>query len=307
MSPRCLAVLLLLLTPFLTERSALADDPVFSGPQIGEKLPSFDVIQLASQDDDSAPIDAFESLQDSPTLLIFFHERTRPAFGLMRTITQFASSRPGIKSMVVFLTDDPTETKQWTSNVRRHFPKEVSYAISVDGIEGPGSYGLNRNVALTVIVGDQRKVTYNAALVQPQLQTDGPKILKAIVEVTGGGDVPDIATLDPRVAAQARMRETPDAARSRNTRLGTLVRAVINKRATSDEVLSAAKRVEAYIDSNEDARKELARIVSTIVNSGKLENYGTQMAQDVLKRWSETYPKSPKNNSVSDSSSSKKD
>ena len=37
------------------------------------------------------------------------------------------------------------------------------------------------------------------------------------------------------------------------------------------------------------ARKEIARISKTIVNSGKLENYGTPRCQEILRKWAEKY------------------
>ena len=60
---------------------------------------------------------------------------------------------------VVFLSDDPAALKQIT----RHVPKNVLVGISPDGREGPGSYGLNRNVSQTVIIAKDGKVLYNFA------------------------------------------------------------------------------------------------------------------------------------------------
>ncbi|MEM0925146.1 MAG: hypothetical protein AAGJ83_03840, partial [Planctomycetota bacterium] len=96
--------------------SVEAEDPVFSGPQVGESLASFDVIRLSGEETDaSETVDAFESIGDSPVVLVFFHERTRPAFGLARAITRFAATKvdQDLKTLMVFLTDDPTETQRW--------------------------------------------------------------------------------------------------------------------------------------------------------------------------------------------------
>jgi hypothetical protein len=51
----------------------------------------------------------------------------------------------------------------------------------------------------------------------------------------------------------------------------------------------AAAAVEAWVEKDDGARKEIARISNTIVNSGKLENYGTPRCQDVLRKWTEKY------------------
>ncbi|MCG8651350.1 MAG: hypothetical protein MI861_16035, partial [Pirellulales bacterium] len=174
----------------------MGQDPVYSGPQVGEPLPSFK-IQGVSGDQVDKELDPVGDAQGQPILLVFVHELTRPGFGLMKAVTQYASTRPDpkMKVAVIFLTDDPTATKRWASNVERLLSPKITYGLSLEGKEGPGSYGLNRNVTLTVLVAKEGKVTGNYALVQPQLQADGPKILKSIVDVTGGGKVPAIEEL----------------------------------------------------------------------------------------------------------------
>ena len=42
-------------------------------------------------------------------------------------------------------------------------------------------------MSLTVLVGKEGVVSANFALVQPSVQADGPKILKAIVDALGRG------------------------------------------------------------------------------------------------------------------------
>lgn len=271
-----------------------AQDPVFSGPQVGEPLPGFQVAVIVGDDANSGKdVDTSLIFDDQPTLLIFFHERTRPAFGLMRAVTNFAEKRKGMKSMVVFLTDDATETQQWAKNISRYFSKGTAYGISTDGKEGPGAYGLNRNVTLTVLVADQGKVTANFALVQPQLQTDGPKILRAVADVTGGGEIPDVRQLDPRSAN----RMNQGGGRNADSKLANLLRAVISKRATASQVTEAVKKVDEYISESETGRKELARITRTIVGSGKLANYGTAEAQEALQKWNDRLSKDPSSES----------
>ena len=173
--------------------SVAAEEPVFSGPQAGEVFPPLPV-KVVLGDQDGKDADLVNEAGAKPLVVIFFHARTRPAYALTRKVMEFAATKSdaGLKSHVVFLTDDPTETNKWVNLIQKQLPEGVTYAISHDGIEGPGAYGLNRNVTLTVLVGNEGKVTENFALIQPQLQADGPKIMKAIVDVTGGGDVPAI-------------------------------------------------------------------------------------------------------------------
>ena len=265
----------------------LADDTIFSGPQVGEKLPPFNA-QGVFGDLEGKDIDLITRAGGKPVVLVFVHQRTRPAFGLTNTIMKFAATRneQGLVSGVVFLSADPTATAEWMNRVKQHFPAGVTHAISTDGVEGPGSYGLNRNVTLTVLVGNEGKVTANFALVQPSLPADGPKILKAIVEVTGGGKVPSIDDLaGPRYQDQRQMRRDEQ----NDPELAPLLRAVINKQASEDEVAKAVVAVEEYVAKHEIARRQLGRITNTVVNSGKLSNYGTEAAQEQLKRWAKEY------------------
>ena len=292
-------VLSIALLAWLPISIAHAEDPIFSGPQAGETLPPLQVIGLTG-DWEGKSFDLVAEVDGGPVLVVLFHELTRPGFGLMRAITNFASQRSakGMTTAVVFLTDDVTETTKWAANVRRMFTDKVIYTVSPDGQEGPGAYGLNRNVTLTILVGDDGKVTKNFALVQPQLQSDGPAILQAVAEVTGGGEIPTMDQLEARYARggrqmQQRMRQR-DGSGQRNAsgqrgpsdpQLASMLRDVINKQASDEQVRAAAAKVEAYVAQNANARRELARIVTTVVNSGKIENYGTATAQEVLRQW----------------------
>ena len=276
---------------------ARADDDVFSGPQVGEKLPSFKVKGVFG-DLAGKELDLIERADGKAVALIFVHVKTRPAFGLTNTIMKYAvtRSKDGLENGVIFLTDDPTPMLEWMNRVKKNLPKGVTHVISTDGAEGPGSYGLNRNVALTVLIGKDGKVTGNFALVQPSLAADGPKILEAMVAVIGGGKVPTIAELGgPRYTGQARGKNT----RGKNAKkrpnqqndpqLTSLLRSVINKQASEEDVKKAAAEVEAYIAKNETARRQLGRITNTVVNGGKLSNYGTEAAQAILKRWAKEF------------------
>ena len=269
-------------------------DPIFSGPQLGETLPRLKVTSIAGESE-GRPFDPIAESKGQPITLVFIHELTRPGFGLMRAVTQFAAGRKarGMSVAVVFLTDDATATAKWSKNVQRMLSPDVKYGMSMEGKEGPGAYGLNRNVIVTVLVGNQGKVTGNFALVQPQLQVDGPKILEAVAAVSGGGKVPSMAELETRYAgrsgmARGKLNSGPVKGAGntqRDPKLTGMLRSVINKQATDQEVRQAAIKVEQYVTGNEIAKRELARIVTTVVNSDRLENYGTPEAQKVLQGW----------------------
>lgn len=295
---RCVPVCLLLLAMSCCWDSVCsptrADDPVFSGPQVGEKLPPFKALG-ALGDEAGKEIDLISQSQDKAVLLIFVHELTRPAFGLTNAMTKYAATRrkDGLISGVVFLTEDPTATGKWMNNVQKNFTKDVFHGLSPDGIEGPGAYGLNRNVTLTVLVGKSGKVTANFALVQPGVQADGPKILDAIVEVAGG-KAPSIAELaGERYMSRNRPTNGNRGAAQRDPELTSRLRAVINKQASPNDVEQAVAEVEKLIKDKPALQQQLGDIASTVVNSGRLSAYGTAPAQEAIQRWSDKYGKKP--------------
>lgn len=336
-------------------------EKVFSGPQPGETLVPFKVTGIY-EPHSGKELDPVKLADGKPSLLIFFHKRTRPAFGLMNAVNKYATTRSkdGLGTTVVFLSDDASTSSEWVKRVRKNLPQNVVYTVSKEGAEGPGAYGLNREVALTVLVAKANKVTANFALVQPSIPTDGQKILKALVGVLGGGDVPDIAKFggrymatrermqrpDPelvkllqplqdteksedelkaaitrvndyirknprskpglaqlvnRIPAEKRRELSPLVAKAvrewqkvpdrqqQDPKLRPLLRPLIQKDATDEEVDKAAAAIEEYIAKNDAAKKEIGRIASTIVNSDKLDNYGTKHCQDILRKWAKAY------------------
>ena len=106
---RVLSLALIVLLP--TSPNLHGEDPVFSGPQVGEQLPSFPMLGFFAEQE-GKPIDLLKEADGGPIMIVFFHELTRPGFGLMRAVTNFAGERTaqGLKVGVVFLTDDATET-----------------------------------------------------------------------------------------------------------------------------------------------------------------------------------------------------
>lgn len=257
----------------------LPEDKIFSGPQPGEKLSSFKSRGLAG-DLAGKEFDLVEMAKDKPLFIVFIHERTRPSLGVTRVLMTYAEKRKkdGLTSGVVFLTDDATELETWAKRATAALPANVPLGISTDGAEGPGAYGLNRKVALTVLVGKEGKVTGNFALVQPSVQADVPQVLKSLVAALGGGEVPTLADLG-----------VPQERNADPVNLRPYLMPVIKLDAKPEEVERAAKAVEEYVEKNPAARKELGRIGRTIVDSGKLKDYGTPPAQEYLKKWAEKY------------------
>ena len=69
----------------------------------------------------------------------------------------------------------------------------------------------------------------------------------------------------------------------------SLLRPVIQKNATDEQVDEAAKKVEAQFEQTPAAGREVGAIARRIIDAGKLENYGTKRAQEYLQKWARKY------------------
>ena len=258
-------------------------DKVFSGPQVGEKMPSFKVRGFF-EPDAGKELDFIKKADGKPIVLVFVHDVNRMSLGMTRILTTYTATRAkdGLHTGVVWLSDDVTEAENTLKRVGHALAKEAPLGISMDGKEGPGSYGLNRTMQLTILVGKEGKVTANFALVQPSLQVDLPKIVAEIVKVAGG-KAPKLEELTGMKEKDTPKRPEPD------PMLRTLIGPVIKLDAKPEDVERAAKALEEYAARNEAFRKEIGRIANTIINGGKLDNYGTAKAQEYLKKWAKEY------------------
>jgi hypothetical protein len=185
-------VLALLAAPTLAQEGPRE----FSGPQVGEKLTPF-TAKVILGEEAGKEIDLVKAAAGKPVLIVFVHERNRPSVGLARLLGLYAATQKdkGLVSGTIYLTADATATEEWMKIAKGTLQTGIPVAISTDGQEGPGAYGLNRKVQMTVLVGKDDKVTANFALVQPSVQADAPKIAQAIVDALGGGQGPTIEEL----------------------------------------------------------------------------------------------------------------
>lgn len=261
-----------------------AEDPIFSGPQVGEKLTAFKVRGVFDPDA-GKDLDFVTMANGKPIVLVFIHDLNRPSASMVRVLTGYTKSRAkdGLTTGVVWLGDDATEAENTLKRVKHALTEGVPTGVSPDGREGPGKYGLNRKVTLTILVGNKDKVTANFALVQPSIQADLPKMLDAIVKEVGG-KAPKLEDLD---GAKEMVRKP--SANEQDPKIRELLRPVIQKDAKVEDVTLAAKAVEDYAFANAVAKAEIGRITNTIINAGKLENYGTPKAQEYLKKWAKEY------------------
>ena len=262
-----------------------AQDQLFSGPQVGEKLSSFKV-RGVFDDEAGKDIDFVGQANGKPIVLIFVHDVNRQSVSMTRILSGYAVSRAkdGLATGVIWLDDDATAVENQLKKMRHALTPDAPTGISLEGREGPGSYGLNRNVMLTILVGKEGKVTGNFALVQPSLQVDLPKILQSVVDVVGG-EVPKLSDLPgmPGMSYLSIRDEVPN--------LRPLLAPLIQLTASEADVEKAAKAIEEKAAEDAAVRKEVGRIANTIIDKGKLENYGTPKAQEYLAKWAKEYGK----------------
>jgi hypothetical protein len=258
----------------------VAQEAVFSGPQVGEALAPFKVRGVFDKDA-GTELDFVTMAEGRPLVLIFVHDVNRQSIGMTRILSNYTvgRARDGLATGIVWLDNDITEAENTLKRIRHALTPGAPTGISIDGQEGPGAYGLNRNVMLTILVGKDGKTTANFALVQPSLQVDLPKILAEICRVAGGTP----PRLDELAGMPARMRGEEAPAQTDDLR--SYLRPLIRKDATVEQVDAAAKRVEEYMAANESGRKQIVTIARRIVDSGRLTNYGTERAQEYLRKW----------------------
>lgn len=273
------------------ETSGVEEPPVFSGPQPGEPLPGF-AVRGVYDDDAGKQLDFVAAADGGPIVLIFLHQVTRPSVGFVRLLTKYAASRAedGLTTGFVFLDDDPTEAEATLLRVRHALTPGVATGVYEQGAEGPGAYGLNRDVALTILVGNENKTTANFALVQPSVQADLPKVAEAIVALIGG-EPPSLEELGGR-EAMAMRRKTADQGPSPELR--ELLRPLIQKNASEEEVDAAAAALEEFLAERPDERAVVGRITTNIISAGRLEAYGTPRAQEFLKKWAAEFGPAPR-------------
>ena len=161
--------------------------PLFSGPQPGENLPPL-MAKGINGETKGKTYDVIAKA-DGQLLVLFLQDESglglRGLLGISRLLAQIAEkSKEKMHISAVFLGDTPDTVENQASKLISHVPSGVLLGISQDGREGPGSYGLNRSVAQTVIIAKDGKVLHNFAFTQPMLRPD-PYVLGAVGEAIG--------------------------------------------------------------------------------------------------------------------------
>lgn len=166
------------------EYRQLQEEVVYSGPQPGERLPDFMVRGFRGEHagEDFDPVAAADG---KPLVLIFQDNSVTGLKGLLlcgKALARLAEQSPnGLHISTTFLVDDLTPGLLFENDFSEKIDDVIEMSVSRDGLEGPGIYGLNRNVAMTIIIARDSTVLHNFALAQPMLYPD-PHVFGAIAE-----------------------------------------------------------------------------------------------------------------------------
>ncbi len=280
---RCLSTLALL----YAATHCFADDPVFSGPQPGEALPPLRVIAVGGEQT-GEEVDPIQAADGKPTLLVFVHKLTRPGVALTRGLTNYAKAQPDAVTGIIWLDDDKAKAEEYLTRARNSLSFKAPLGVSVDGGEGPGAYGLNRNVELTILVASENKVTANYALVQPSV-TEGPKIAADLARLLDQ-DPPTAEEFEKfvfagREMANRNMRPKRGDAPQAGQELRSMMRKVIAENPSESELREAIEAVDAWVGENESRQTQLGRMAGAVLERG----LGGEAAQKVIRQWHEKY------------------
>lgn len=274
-----------------------AADPVFSGPQPGEKTTGFKVIDIGGPSD-GAERDPVRDNAGAPTALVFVHGIERSLLPLLRVIEEYGAARPSlVKTEMVFLAGDRTAGEQRVRAANGSLKLKSRVGFSPDGAEGPGNYGLNKDCLMTVVLAKDNIVTANFALVQPGI-ADAPGIVAALAKTCGDPKPPTVEELTARQPSMAPARTRAAAppggkpqdpvpgAVPTDAKLNGLLREFIrptNDDATIDRVLAAVKQ---HIEGNPDLKKQAADGWTRMLHFG--DHYGTPYSRKVGREFLES-------------------
>ncbi|MGD9854072.1 MAG: hypothetical protein AB7U20_03895 [Planctomycetaceae bacterium] len=272
----------------ISSNTLLSDEGVFSGPQPGEVLPPLRVL-APTANSEAGQVDLVAEASGRPILLLFVHEFTRPSSALTRVLMNYGEMRwdDGLFPATIRLTDDPSSIR----GARRGIPERARYGVSPDGKEGPGSYGLNRNVGVTVLVGNEGRVTASFALVQPSV-TDASRIIAEIAKLIGG-EVPTTAELEFLAMNQdAAPRFRQNGAAPEDPELRQHICGVLRAKDDAQALTVAAAAVEVYIGADAVKQRELGEASRLLLNQryrGQAALVGDSPAGAHFRTWAKMY------------------
>jgi hypothetical protein len=231
---------------------------IFSGPQPGEKIKPFKVLHIKA--DQPKELEIVKETDERTTLICFVHRLSnddRILFGL-GLVDFYASRHKELTSHFVLLSDDRAKMIMMLQGWARGslFTKSL-VSVSVDGIEGPGYYGLNRNVAMTVLVAKGNKVVSNLVFKAPN-NRDLQTIMAAVAKALGKPE-PTLAKVQQELRAERqrqadkRIKASPVFKLAPNEQLGRIMFGMVNARGNRSQ--NAKRRSQQLLDWAGDSKE----------------------------------------------------
>ncbi len=161
--------------------------------------------------------------------------------------------------------------------------------VSVDGGEGPGAYGLNRNVELTILIAKENKVTANFALVQPSV-TEAAKIAAELAKLVGQ-PAPDQEQLEKlaypggMMRAKNMQRGGDKNAAPQGNDLRGMMRNVIAADVSQSDLNDAVKVIDQWVGDDQQRQAALGRMATAVLDRG----LGSEAAKKTIKAWKDKY------------------
>jgi hypothetical protein len=266
---------------------------VFSGPQVGEKVTEFKVIDLIG-DAKGREWAVLDRYRGKPLTIVFVHGVERSIVPLLTAIDQYGHEKKDVLgTLVVFLSNDRVESEKRLPLVSQSLRLESPFALSVDGAEGPGNYGLNKQCLMTVVVAKDDKATANFALVQPGI-VDAPAIIAAMAQACGDTKPPTADSLlakrrggaqgremagkgapSTRPAAGAAAKVDLPGAAPTDERLIRMLRSFINRDNDQAAVDRVVNEVQEYVKDDPDLTRQAIGGWTRVLYL----KYGTEYAQ----------------------------
>lgn len=153
-----------------------------SGLNPGDKLKEFKVLAFSGPKE-GKEFEILKEVKDRPTLLIFVNGITRPALRLLRPIDDYVAKQEKLAAHIIWL-DDKEKAEEFLKRAQKSLNFQTPVSISLDGKDGPGAYGLNSMVILTILLAKDQKVTTNFAFSDPN-DTAARKVIGAIAKLLG--------------------------------------------------------------------------------------------------------------------------
>jgi hypothetical protein len=254
-----------------------ADEPVFSGPQPGEKLTALKVAGVLNEWA-GKEVELLGAIKGAPTVLIFVHEWTRQTLQLARPLDHYGTqwAKDKLKTHFIVLSADRAKAEQYLNNAQGSLNLKSPVSISLDGQEGPGNYGLNRKMTVTILLAKDDKVVANFAIVQPN-ETDAPKVLAAVARLL---DKPAPSAEEIRAATAGPQRPAANAKDAPDPELAQLMRRLIQKDASEETVKEVAAAMRKWAGDDAEKKAQLTAYCKKVLELG----YGNDLAKRALKR-----------------------